>query len=131
LEDSIRWAEGVIAGNTKVKRKNAPGKIERAVKWDVAIGIARKTLEERIGTVARSPYKALELLAAAKNTDKATGFAAEDEALAELIAGDQFRASIYAFNLVQKRAKKPAGAPDKSLARKVTKVGVIGAGLMA
>ena len=41
------------------------------------------------------------------------------------------QASIYAFNLVQKRAKRPAGAPDKALAQKVTKVGVIGAGLMA
>jgi 3-hydroxyacyl-CoA dehydrogenase len=38
---------------------------------------------------------------------------------------------MYAFDLVQKRAKKPAGMPDKSLARPVTKVGVIGAGLMA
>lgn len=131
LEDSIRWAEGVISGTTKVKRKNEPGKIERAVKWDVAIGIARKMLESRIGTVAKSPYAALELLQAAKNTDRATGFAAEDEKLAELITGDQFRASIYAFNLVQKRAKKPAGAPDKALAKPVTKVGVVGAGLMA
>jgi 3-hydroxyacyl-CoA dehydrogenase/enoyl-CoA hydratase/carnithine racemase len=131
LEDSIRWADDVIAGRTKVKRKNEPGKIERAVKWDVAIGIARKMLESRIGTVAKSPYAALELLAAAKNTDRATGFAAEDEKLAELITGDQFRASIYAFNLVQKRAKKPAGSPDKALAKPVTKVGVVGAGLMA
>jgi 3-hydroxyacyl-CoA dehydrogenase len=32
---------------------------------------------------------------------------------------------------VQKRAKRPAGAPDASLARKVTKVGIVGAGLMA
>ena len=32
---------------------------------------------------------------------------------------------------MQKRARKPAGAPDPKLARKVTKVGVIGAGLMA
>ena len=55
----------------------------------------------------------------------------EDDALADLVAGDQFAASIYAFNLVQKRAKRPAGAPDKALAQKVTKVGVIGAGLMA
>jgi 3-hydroxyacyl-CoA dehydrogenase/enoyl-CoA hydratase/carnithine racemase len=131
LEESIRWADDVLSGRTKVKRKNSPGKIERAVKWDVAIGIARKMLESRIGTVAKSPYAALELLAAAKSTDRATGFAAEDEKLAELITGDQFRASIYAFNLVQKRAKKPAGAPDKALAKPVTKVGVIGAGLMA
>ncbi|MGV8895981.1 MAG: 3-hydroxyacyl-CoA dehydrogenase NAD-binding domain-containing protein [Rhodoglobus sp.] len=131
IENSIAWADGVINGTTKVKRPNQPGKIERAVKWDIAIGIAQKTLESRIGKVAKSPYRALELLKAAKNTDKKTGFAAEDEALADLIAGDQFHASIYAFNLVQKRAKRPAGAPDKELAHKVTKVGVIGAGLMA
>jgi 3-hydroxyacyl-CoA dehydrogenase len=41
------------------------------------------------------------------------------------------RASLYAFDLVQKRARKPAGAPDPTLARPVTKVGVVGAGLMA
>lgn len=131
LEDSIRWADGVIAGTTKVKRKNEPGKIERTVKWDVAIGIADKMLANRIGRVAKSPYAALALLKAAKNTDKKTGFEAEDNALADMISGDQFQASIYAFNLVQKRAKRPAGAPDKELARPVTKVGVIGAGLMA
>lgn len=131
LEDSIRWADSVLTGALKVKRPNEPGKLERAVKWDVAIGIARKTLEKRLGTVAKSPYAALELLAAAKSSTKAEGFAAEDTALADLVAGDQFRASIYAFNLVQKRAKKPAGAPDKALAKKVTKVGVLGAGLMA
>jgi 3-hydroxyacyl-CoA dehydrogenase/enoyl-CoA hydratase/carnithine racemase len=131
LEESIAWADGVISGKTKVKRSNQPGKLERAVKWDIAIGIAQKMLENRIGTIAKSPYKALELLKAAKNTDKKTGFAAEDDALADLVSGDQFRASIYAFDLVQKRAKRPAGAPDKALAKKVTKVGVIGAGLMA
>ncbi|HWS50194.1 MAG TPA: enoyl-CoA hydratase-related protein, partial [Microbacterium sp.] len=131
LEDSLKWADGVIGGRITVKRPHQPGKLERAIKWDAAIGIARKTLQSRIGEVAESPYRALELIKAAKNTDKATGFAAEDDALADLISGDQFRASIYAFNLVQKRAKKPAGAPDKALARPVTKVGVLGAGLMA
>lgn len=131
LEDSIRWADGVLSGTVKVKRPNEPGKLERAVKWDAAIGIARKMLEKRLGKVAASPYAALDLLAAAKSSTKAEGFAAEDKALADLVAGDQFRASIYAFNLVQKRAKKPAGAPEKELAKKVTKVGVLGAGLMA
>jgi 3-hydroxyacyl-CoA dehydrogenase/enoyl-CoA hydratase/carnithine racemase len=131
LEDSILWADKVLTGKIKIKRANEPGKLERAVKWDIAVGIAQKTLEGRIGTIAKSPYKSLELLKAAKNTDRKTGFAAEDEALAELISGDQFKASLYAFNLVQRRAKRPAGAPDKALAKKVTKVGVIGAGLMA
>ncbi|MCU1436916.1 MAG: 3-hydroxyacyl-CoA dehydrogenase [Naasia sp.] len=131
LEDSLRWADGVLTGKVKVKRPNQPGKLERLAKWDVAIGIARKSLESKIGTVPNSPYAALDLLKAAKSGSKVEGFAREDEALAELISGDQFQASIYAFNLVQKRAKRPAGAPDKALARPVTKVGVLGAGLMA
>ena len=131
LEDSIRWADGVIAGSVTVNRPNAPGKIERLVKWDAAVGIARKMLESRIGTVAASPYAALDLIKAAKSGTKAEAFAREDDALADLISGDQLPASIYSFNLVQKRAKRPAGAPDKALARPIGKVGVIGAGLMA
>lgn len=131
LEHSVAWADSVIAGDITVKRTNVPGKIERAIKWDAAIGIARKMLENRIGTVAKSPYAALDLLKGAKGATKAQGFEAENEALAELISGDQFRASMYSFDLVQKRAKRPAGAPDKKLAKSVTKVGVIGAGLMA
>lgn len=131
LEDSLRWADGVLSGSIKVKRKNEPGRIERLTKWDIAIGIAEKQLKEAVGETPLSPYRALALLKAAKNTDKKTGFAAEDLALADLISGDQFRASAYAFDLTQKRAKRPAGAPDKELARKVTKVGILGAGLMA
>ncbi len=131
LEDSIRWADGVIAGEITVKRPNVPGKVERLVKWDAAVGIARKLLESRIGSIPKSPYLALDLLKAAKSGSKEEGFEREDAALAELVSGDQFQASIYAFNLVQKRAKRPAGAPDKALAKPVTKVGVIGAGYMA
>ncbi|HSP51784.1 MAG TPA: 3-hydroxyacyl-CoA dehydrogenase NAD-binding domain-containing protein [Cryobacterium sp.] len=131
LEQSIKWADGVISGTTKVSRPNVPGKVERLVKWDVAVGMARKMLESRIGTVARSPYVALDLLKAAKSGSRQEGFEREDDSLAELISGDQLQASIYAFNLVQKRAKRPAGAPDKALARPIKKVGVIGAGLMA
>ena len=59
------------------------------------------------------------------------GFAAEDEVLADLLLSDELHAGLYAFDLTQKRARKAAGAPDKSLARPVTKVGVVGAGLMA
>ncbi|KJC65389.1 3-hydroxyacyl-CoA dehydrogenase NAD-binding domain-containing protein [Agreia bicolorata] len=131
LEQSLVWADEVISGRITVKRPNVPGKLERLVKWDAAISIARKMLESKIGTVAASPYAALDLLKAAKSGSAEEGFAREDDTLADLISGDQFRASIYAFNLVQKRAKRPAGAPDKALAKPVTKVGVIGAGLMA
>src|SRR6202008_4575817 len=54
-----------------------------------------------------------------------------DQALADLIMSEELRSGLYAFDLVQKRAKRPAGAPDRSLARPVTKVGIVGAGLMA
>ncbi|HPT95841.1 MAG TPA: 3-hydroxyacyl-CoA dehydrogenase NAD-binding domain-containing protein [Microbacteriaceae bacterium] len=131
LEDSLRWADAVLAGTTKVNRKQEPGKIERLTKWPIAIKMARNMLENRIGTVPKSPYVALSLLEAARSGIPAEGFAREDEALADLVVGDQFAASMYAFDLVQKRAKRPVGAPDKKLAKRVTKVGIIGAGLMA
>ena len=131
LEDSLKWADRVLTGAVKVDRKHEPGKIERLTKWPIAIKMARGMLESRIGTVPKSPYAALELLEKAKSGTKAEGFAREDDALADLVTGDQFAASMYAFDLVQKRAKRPVGAPDKALAKRVTKVGIIGAGLMA
>lgn len=131
LEDSLRFADAVLTGREKVQRPLVPGRIERMAKWDIALKIARKTLNEKLGTVPLAPYRALDLLALTKKNDTAAGFAAENAALADLISGDQLRASLYAFDLVQKRAKRPAGAPDKELANKVTKVGIIGAGLMA
>ncbi|WP_029149977.1 3-hydroxyacyl-CoA dehydrogenase NAD-binding domain-containing protein [Microbacterium indicum] len=131
LENSLAWADGVLGGSVAVERKNQPGRFERMTKWPIAIKVARETLEQRIGRVPLSPYRALDLLEKAAKGSVAEGFEREDEALADLITGDQFAASMYAFDLVQKRAKRPVGAPDKSLARPVTKVGVIGAGLMA
>ena len=131
LERSVVWADGVLSGTIKVTRPNEPGKLERLTKWPAAIKIARDTLKARIGTAAKSPFVALDLLSAAKDNDLVRGFEREDDALTELISGDQFAASIYAFDLVQKRAKRPAGAPDREHAQSVKKVGVIGAGLMA
>ncbi|WP_072313633.1 3-hydroxyacyl-CoA dehydrogenase NAD-binding domain-containing protein [Agrococcus sp. Marseille-P2731] len=130
LEASLRWADEVLGGK-KVERKHAPGTLERTVKWPIALKIAREALEKKLGTVPLAPYRALDIMELARKNDRQAGFAAEDAALAELIPGDQFVASIYAFDLVQKRAKRPAGAPDKALAKPVSKVGIIGAGLMA
>ena len=42
----------------------------------------------------------------------------------------QARASLYAFDLVDRRAKQDAGRPEAE-ARTVRKVGIVGAGLMA
>ena len=131
LEESIEFADRVVSGSLSPSRKNSPGLVERLIVWPLIISQARKQLQSKIGTVARAPYKALDLMAAARNTTKAQGFAAEDEVLADLISSDQFRASVYAFMLVQKRQKKTPGAPDREHAKSVNSVGVVGAGLMA
>jgi 3-hydroxyacyl-CoA dehydrogenase len=78
-----------------------------------------------------SPLKALELIAGARTATRSESFDAEDRAITELVMSDPLRASLYAFNLVQKKRKKVEGAPKPALARKVKKVGVVGAGLMA
>ena len=128
LEQSLRWAAGVVRGEVSVTR--APvDRDEQA--WAGAVASAKAFADGKVARTAPAPYRALDLVALARTADRDIGFAAEDEALADLIMSEEFRASIYAFNLVQRRAKRPAGAPSPSLARPVTKVGIVGAGLMA
>jgi 3-hydroxyacyl-CoA dehydrogenase/enoyl-CoA hydratase/carnithine racemase len=127
LERSLEWAAAVVSGRTPVSRPE----VDRSEMWEAVLGFAKAQLDERLHEAPPAPYRALELLGLAKTADFATGTAAEDNALADLIMGEELRSSLYAFDLVQRRAKKPAGAPDKALARPVTKVGVVGAGLMA
>lgn len=126
LEKSIQWAQEVIAGTIVVERPESD-----LESWDQVIAGARHVLEGRLHGATPAPYRALDLMLAAKNRTRSEGFDAEDEALADLVMGEDLRASLYAFDLVQKRAKRPAGAPDPSLARPITKVGIVGAGLMA
>ena len=128
LEDSLAFAARVIAGTEHVVRAEVD---LDGTAWDAAIDAARGQVEGRTGSAAPAPLRALALIKAARTADRATAFEAENDALADLIMSDELRAGLYAFDLVQKRAKRPAGAPDKSLARKITKVGVVGAGLMA
>ena len=126
LERSLEWAVSVLAGDVTVPR-SAP---DRAA-WDGAIARARQLVAARTRNASPGAVRAVDLLELARTADVTTGTAAEDDALAELLMSDELRAGLYAFDLVNKRAKRPAGAPDRELARKVTKVGVVGAGLMA
>nr|WP_240930239.1 3-hydroxyacyl-CoA dehydrogenase NAD-binding domain-containing protein [Streptomyces coryli] len=127
LEQSLLWTASVLKGDVEVVRPE----IDRSEAWDQAVERGRAIADSKVHGAAPAAYRALDIIAAAKNGDLRAGFDAEDTALADLIMGGELRAGIYAFNLVQKRAKRPAGAPDKNLARPVSKVGVIGAGLMA
>ncbi|MER5997401.1 3-hydroxyacyl-CoA dehydrogenase NAD-binding domain-containing protein [Nonomuraea angiospora] len=125
LEESLRWAARVVKGELAVER---PAHDED---WDKTVADARFLVDMKLRGASPAPYRALDLIAQARTASRDEGFAAEDEALADLLMGDELRAGLYSFDLVQRRAKRPAGAPDRSLARKVTKVGVVGAGLMA
>ncbi|TDB69454.1 3-hydroxyacyl-CoA dehydrogenase NAD-binding domain-containing protein, partial [Micromonospora sp. KC721] len=126
LERSLEWAAGVVSGTVTVTRPEVDKDM-----WAGVLYFARQTLDARLHGAVPAAYKALDLLETAKDADFATGTAAEDEALADLIFSEELRSGLYAFDLVQRRAKRPAGAPDKGLARPVTKVGIVGAGLMA
>jgi 3-hydroxyacyl-CoA dehydrogenase/enoyl-CoA hydratase/carnithine racemase len=127
LARSLDWAGQVVAGSLAVTRRD----VDRGEAWDQALLRAREFVDSKVSGAAPAPYRAIELMSAAKTAERTEAFEAEDDALADLIMGPQSRASLYAFDLVQKRARKPVGAPDPVLGRPMTKVGIVGAGLMA
>ena len=128
LEDSLSWAADVITGRIVVNRRE----VDRdASLWEGVTSGAKALVRAKTGGAAPAPLRALELISAARTATREEAYAAENNALADLLMGDELRASLYAFDLVQKRARRPAGAPERSLARPVTKVGIVGAGLMA
>ncbi|MCR6690219.1 3-hydroxyacyl-CoA dehydrogenase NAD-binding domain-containing protein [Cellulomonas sp.] len=126
LEESVRWAARVLAGEVTVPRRG----LDDEETWHAVTHAARERLDATIHGSRPAPYRALDLVAAARTASRDEAFAAEDDALADLIMSDEMRASVYAFGLVS-GGKRPVGAPDRALARPVTRVGIVGAGLMA
>ena len=128
LEKSVAFAASVLSGATKIERKD----FSNDPAWDSALATGRAAaLKKYGGAEIAAPTRALKLIAESKTATRSSGFDAEDQALADLTMADPLRASLYAFNLIQKKRKKVEGAPKPALGRKVTKVGVVGAGLMA
>src|SRR5216683_3307007 len=139
LAESLRWAARVLTGAAEISRA-VPEQ-----DWDAVAAAARRFADGKLHGAAPAPYLAIDLVAAARGRGRDEGFAAEDEGLADLLLSEELRAGLYAFDLTQKRARHAAGAPDAALARgddpprppreamarPVTKVGVVGAGLMA
>ena len=125
LASSLRWAARVLTGSAEVSR-SLPDE-----DWEQAAAATRAFADGKLHGAAPAPYRAVDLVAAARDRTRDEGFAAEDNGLADLLLSNELNAGLYAFDLTQKRARRAAGAPDASLARPVTKVGVVGAGLMA
>jgi len=91
---------------------------------------ARARVDDVVHGQAPAPYRALDLIQGAGSWSIEEGYAAEEDALADLLPGPEAQASIYAFDVVERRIKKPAGVPDAQ-PRRVEAVGIVGAGLMA
>lgn len=133
LAKSIAWAAGIVSG-TAPERPAAVDPADPAVaaRWADAVAAGRAVVETKTSNASPAPAEVLNIMAANRALTQAESAALECETLASLMQTDEFRATVYAFlDLVQKRAKRPAGAPDRELARPVTKIGVVGAGLMA
>ena len=91
---------------------------------------ARQTADQRIHGATPAPYRAIDLIEfAARGGDLAEGRQREIAALAELLPARHAQASVYSFDLTQRRVKRQPGKPDVP-ARPMRKVGVVGAGLM-
>jgi len=91
---------------------------------------ARARLDDAVHGAPPAPYRALDLLEGAlSGWSLEQGYRAEEDAIAELLPSLQAQASLYAFDLVERRAKKPQSLDAEP--RTVIKVGIVGAGLMA
>jgi len=123
LDSSIAFALELAEG----------AEIEREVPdWselETVIRRARSNVDDTVHGAAPAPYRALDLIAGAARWTLEEGYRAEEEAIADLLPGPQAQASIYSFNLVERRAKGAVFSDAEP--RHVSKVGIVGAGLMA
>jgi len=125
FDESLDLLAKIITGEEKIERKPAD---LSDVKEKVAE--AREFVKGRVHDGAIAPYRACDLIEGSAKWSIDEGFEQESQTLGELIMSDQLRASVYAFDLTQRRAKQMVGIPAEA-PLPVNKVGVIGAGLMA
>ena len=125
VDESIAFALELAAEGTR------PGDRPQDLAVEDVIRKARARLDGQVNGAAPAPYTALDLIeGACSGWSLEEGYRAEEEAVGELLPGRQAQASLYAFDLVERRAKNPPGKPDAE-ARPIRKVGIVGAGLMA
>lgn len=120
------WAGQVMTGDIEPAHRDA----EPKEKWETAIAKARAHVDARLHGAAPAPYRALDLLAQAASASREDGYEAENQALGDLIMTDEFRASLYGFNLVNRAGKRTMNAA-KTEPMPVMRAGIVGAGLMA
>jgi 3-hydroxyacyl-CoA dehydrogenase/enoyl-CoA hydratase/carnithine racemase len=127
LDESVALLERLVTGDETIERASAA---DLAEGLDEALANARAFADNKVHGATRAPYVALDLIEfAARGGDLDEGRVREQAGLAELLPAPQAQASVYAFDLVQNRAKKQPWRPDAA-PRRIEKIAVIGAGLM-
>ena len=91
---------------------------------------ARARVDDAVHGQAPAPYRALELIEGAASWSLEEGYRAEEDALAELLPGPEAQASLHAFDVVERRLGRSGPTPDTA-SRRIERVGIVGAGLMA
>ncbi len=91
---------------------------------------AKTRVDDTVNGQAPAPYRALALIEGAARWSLEEGYRAEEDAVAELLPGPEAQASLYAFDVVERRLGRLASLPAVE-PRTIGRVGIVGAGLMA
>ncbi len=130
LLEPVEFVDDSLAYAVELVERGGPERT--APDWSDAEAILRKArarVEDALHGATRAPSVALDLIEGAREWTIEQGYAAEEAAMAELITSPQAQAAVYAFTVVERRSKR-SPVPDAT-PRKVDKVGIVGAGLMA
>ena len=124
VDDSIAFALELVE-SPLVRAEPDHGDIAKALRK------GRSQTDDAVHGAAPAPYKALDLMElACSGAALEDGYRAEEEAIADLMLSPAARRSLYAYDVVERRAKQGIGIPDVP-PRKLQKIGIVGAGLMA
>jgi 3-hydroxyacyl-CoA dehydrogenase/enoyl-CoA hydratase/carnithine racemase len=125
VDDSIAFALE-LAGGLRIERGVPEADLDEVLRGE------RAQVDDAVHGAAPAPYRALDLIeGACSGWTLEESHRAEEEAVAELLPGRHAQASLYAFDLVERRAKRRPTLLARSSPNKVEKVGIVGAGLMA
>ena len=127
-----RWVADRLAALDAGEPRRRPGTAGAVTgqQWHDAVDRARARAEQTWHGAAPAPLVALDLVAGARTESRTENAERAVRAFAELVVGDVAKASLYAFELVSARSRKPADVPAAE-PRPLRKAAVIGAGLMA
>ena len=124
VDESIAFALGLVEDGLPERAEPDWSELETVLRR------ARTAVDDAVHGAAPAPYVALDLIEGAGSWTIEEGYRREEEAIADLILSRQAQASLYAFDLVERRAKRGVGIPEAKPVS-VQKVGIVGVGLMA